>query len=712
MKNKIAYFILLICLLNYNNIIAQSVNQDTLKKIALNFYLSNNSSLNKNDVKIKSIDFFKSNENIPIYNIYNIEPIGFVIISAQKNVFPILGFSFENNFEPNSNNLNFKYWMNNYKSQINIAINNNKAITSTISKAWDYYQDIHKEKSKSIAPLLTSTWNQDKYYNELCPADAAGPDGHTYAGCVATAMGQIMFYHRWPLTGFGAYTYNHPTYGTITADFQNTSYQWDAMANNLTNSNLEIAKLLFHIGVSVDMDFGPNGSGMWNHKAAYSYKNYFKYCDQTRYVFRDSTNLNWDSLVISNLDNKRPLYYAGWEDTTFTSGHAFVCDGYQSNTFFHFNWGWGGSNDGFFYLDQLNPSGYNFNFCQELIVEIYPDTLNYIYPIYCNGFNEIISSNGTLTDGSNIQQYTKGNNCSWLLNPDCGVKIKLLFDKYDIATGDTINIYDGINDQSPLLESFNNTYFPITTESSTPTLIESSINNLYITFKTDSINEADGFKASFSVNYCLSDTVYDLNGTVSDGSGTCDYNNLTNCRWVITPTDAQSITLNFTEFNLASDNVGDYVRVYKNNFTVGNSVATYNYLNPPTTPLTVQAPIVAVRFYTNSTTQATGWSFDYSTITTNTTENIFQNDDAFIYPNPFTNNATISFYSEIVQNVIISITDITGKIIVNSEIESINGINKIKLRDLLFDINAGYYFVNIKLENKEYSKKLICLPNK
>ena len=714
MENKIICYLMLFCLIISIKLPAQPVNSDTLQKIALNFYLSDNSNLKNNEVKILSKETIKSDAGIPLYSIFIFSPKGFVIIAEQKNVFPILGYSFDNNYVNDTNNFNFKYWMNNYKKQINIAIQNNKVVTNKINEAWNYFQNIKSNniKEKTIAPLLTSTWNQNNYYNELCPADAAGPNGHTYAGCVATAMGQIMFYYRWPITGFGSYTYEHPIYGTISADFQNTTYLWDAMANNITFSNLEVAKLLFHIGVSVDMDYGPNGSGMWNHKAAYSYRNYFKYCPETRYIYRDSTTLSWDSLIITNLNNNKPLYYAGWEDTTFTSGHAFVCDGYQSNTFFHFNWGWGGSNDGFYYLAQLNPSGYNFNFCQELIVDIYPDTVNYIYPLNCSGYTEINSSNGTFTDGSSIKQYAKGSNCSWLINPDCGVKIKLLFDKYDIATGDTINIYDGVNEQSPLLESYNNTNFPVTTENSSPTLIGASTKNIYLTFTSDSINEAEGFKSSYSVNYCLSDTIYDLSGTVSDGSGPCDYNVATNCRWIIKPADAQSVTLNFTEFNLATDNVGDYVKVYKNNFLASNVITTYNYLTPPLQPLTVQAPIVGIRFVTNSLTQASGWAFDYSTTITNILESESHPNNAFIYPNPFTNDATISFYSDKLQNANVSIVDVTGKNINNVQLKLIEGINNIKISVLSTELTAGYYFVKIKLDNTEYSKKLICLPLK
>ncbi len=94
---------------------------------------------------------------------------------------------------------------------------------------------------------------------------------------------------------------------------------------------------------------------------------------ETQYVFRDTTSMDWDSLLVANLDQKIPMYYAGWS-VPDTNGHAFVCDGYQGNDYFHFNWGWGGSYDGYFYTDNLTPGGNFFNLAQELIINAVPDT--------------------------------------------------------------------------------------------------------------------------------------------------------------------------------------------------------------------------------------------------------------------------------------------------------------------------------------------------
>ncbi len=716
MKN---FILIVTTLLIFNQSYAQTVPPDSGKTVAINFYYEKAgffSEIKKNEVGIKSTFLKKSDDNLPLYYIFNMVPDGFVIVSAQKNVFPVLGYSFEGNYNENIENPGFSYFLEIYASQITDVNGKKLEADKKTAENWKKYcnKDFSPElkgNEKAVPPLIFSTWNQDKYYNDLCPADAGGPGGHTYAGCVATALGQIMYYYRWPLTGTGSYTYNHPVYGIISADFANTTYDWNLMTNNLTNVNLEVAKLLFHLGVSVDMNYGPNGSGMWNHKGAYTLKTYFKYGPQTRYIFRDSTTLNWDSLVITNLDNKKPLYYAGWSDTTFTSGHAFVCDGYQTTDFFHFNWGWGGTYNGFFYLDQLNPGGANFNLLQELIVDIYPDTINYTYPAYCNGYSMLNGNNGTFSDGSGNKPYQGSSSCSWLLSPDCGTNIKLVFDRFSLADGDSVSIFDGTNNLSPVLARFNSLNQPTTTETSPYTTLESTNNNMYVVFTSNNSLESDGFNASYSVKYCSVDTSINTSGSVSDGSGTCDYEKSTNCRWYIIPQGAQSITLNFTEFNLASDNTGDYVKIYKNSITSGNSIATFDYANPPGGPLTIQAPVVIIRFITNATTQAGGWSLDYSSSTTGIPETtVSSNGGMVVFPNPFRENAIIRFYSAGSKSVSIKLLDLSGKILLNKLYKTDHEVTEVLIREIIDEILPGCYLLKVETENNEFIRKVIRLP--
>ena len=708
---KISILLILGVYLFVNKSIGQEVTNNSAAIVAKNFYFEKAnifSKVDKSEVFIKESFLKKSDTNTPLFYIYNMAPKGFVIISAQRNAFPILGYSFEGFYDDKIDNPGFRYFMNLYSRQI-IEITNSKIIPDPKSEEfWNKYSDIYftpaeKGNTKAVAPMVFSTWNQDKYYNELCPADAGGPDGHTYAGCVATALGQLMYYHRWPLSGTGSYTYNHPTYGTISADFGSSTYNWDLMTNSLTSSNLEVAKLLFHLGVSVDMDFGPNGSGMWNHKGAYTLKTYFKYCPETRYVFRDSTTLNWDSLIITNLDQKKPLYYAGWADYTFTSGHAFVCDGYQTTDFFHFNWGWGSTYDGYFYLNQLNPGGSNFNFCQELIVDIYPDTLNYTYPLYCTNGNNYNGMNGSFTDGSGILAYQPSANCSWLLNPDCGNSVNLNFDSFSLSDGDTVSVYDGPSDVSPLLVKYSTSNPPIST-------LKSNGNNMYVVFSSDNNLESDGFIANYGVNFCNIDTSITPSGFISDGSGNCDYDKSTNCRWIIVPPGAQSITLNFTEFDLATDNIGDYIKIYKNSISTGNLIATFNHLNPPNGPIDILAPKVIIRFVSNLTVQAGGWALDYTSSTLDIPESInYDTNNLIIFPNPVKENTIIRFNSENSNYANIRIVDLSGKQIFITNLKLSSSLSEFNMNEIINYIEPGCYLLEIETENNKYINKIIRL---
>ncbi len=216
----------------------------------------------------------------------------------------------------------------------------------------------------------------------MCPEDFDGPCERTYAGCVATAMAQVMFYYKYPLQGTGSHSYNDYPYGYQSANFGNTTYSWNSMENQIMGyNNPAIAELLYHCGVSVNMNYGPDGSSASSSYVVSALINYFNYSPSIDLVHRDSyTDSEWKNILIENLDNKIPLYYDGYDEDQWV-GHAFVCDGYQNEDYFHFNWGWSGYYNGYFYLDNLNVGGSNFSSWQGAIIYIYPATYkNYFHP--------------------------------------------------------------------------------------------------------------------------------------------------------------------------------------------------------------------------------------------------------------------------------------------------------------------------------------------
>ena len=297
---------------------------------------------------------------VTVYYIFNMEPSGYVVVSADDAVVPVLAYSFEGACSRDKAPSQFTAWMKQYEGQISQVRAENLLPARAVASLWQKYSQksdpaypcgnglsvLHATRS-AVAPLIISNWDQGVPYNEQCPGDAAGPGGHTLVGCVPVCLGQLMYYYRWPQTGTGSYSYTDPTYGTISASFGSSIYDWNNMTNTSAISNQGIAQLLFHLGVSCDLVYGPASSGMYNHKAAYALRTFFKYSPQTQYVFRDSTSLNWDSILIAHLDRKMPLYYAGWSVPNI-NGHAFVCDGYQETAYCQFNFGWSGQNNGYF----------------------------------------------------------------------------------------------------------------------------------------------------------------------------------------------------------------------------------------------------------------------------------------------------------------------------------------------------------------------------
>jgi len=570
--------------------------------------------------------------NLVLYAV-NFSPEGFALVSASRFTFPVLGYSLKGEYTGTNEPENFKAWVRYFGRQLAYA-DEKKQAEPEILAARNRWSDnnswnLAPKSSRLVEPLLRSTWDQGNYYNAQCPADPGGPGGHCWAGCVATAVGQLMFYHRWPNQGTGEYSYTHPVYGEQYANFGETTYNWNGMETSLNGSNSQIALLLNHQGVSFDMDYGPNGSGMWNHSAANSMRNYFKYGPQTQYIFRDTTTMNWDSILVANLDARKPLYYAGWEGVGSTSGHAFVCDGYAPDNFYHFNWGWSNSYDGYFLLSALTPGGNNFNFAQEVIKDIYPDTLTYSYPEYCNGPDTLSTIAGTFSDGSNMVDYISNSDCYWLIQPnepdfDSITSINLDFPLFDLGLNDRIRIYQGADTTAALIAEITGTNPPATIN------IPSDV--LLVRFTTDGTENAGGFLGSFKSVlpvYCSGTTTYtDSSGISDDGSGDKKYNNNAICKWKIIPENLVPLKLTFESFS--TEPQFDLLRIYD----LGNQqlIATLSGDTVPV-PIVIQSGKAYLVFMTNKEVTSNGWTIRWEPEgTTGVGEP--GNPDVGIYPNP------------------------------------------------------------------------------
>lgn len=373
---------------------SKPVDEKTAKLVGQNFLTSKTTStLFKNGISLElsftstsklsnPLATIKATNYFYIFNVSNGD--GYVIVSADDNATPILGYSDEVDFNPNNIPINAQKWLESYKNEIRYIIQNNISSSNDLIKDWEQLvsgkvTNNSLGKKGAVSPLIQTKWDQSPYYNALCPYDNSANE-RTVSGCVATAMAQVMKFWNYPATGTGSHSYNHSKYGTLSANFGSTTYNWSSMPNRVTSSNSAVATLMYHCGVSVDMNYdvaANGGSGAQTLDVVDALKNYFGYPTSVEGKYKTNyTDAQWKSLLKSELDAGRPMQYAG---TGSGGGHSFVCDGYDNNDFFHFNWGWDGSSDGYFAVNALNPGGLGtgggtggFNTNQRVIIGIKP----------------------------------------------------------------------------------------------------------------------------------------------------------------------------------------------------------------------------------------------------------------------------------------------------------------------------------------------------
>ncbi|MCK9411082.1 MAG: C10 family peptidase [Prolixibacteraceae bacterium] len=400
MKITLSTLYTVLCILSSSILYAQPININKAKEIGKNHLLrvrTSNlklASIKQNDIQFSSVSTAVINQDTLYYVLNDTINKGFIIVSADKRVWPILGYSLDGKFSESNQPPAFIDWMEQRKQEIAHIKKNNLPIDDKTTQEWDKLSSSNSNSSLEttlVEPLLQTTWDQGCYYNSLCPSDINGKCGHVWTGCVATSMAQIMKYWNYPTTGTGSHSYSHSTYGTLSADFGSTTYQWSQMPNNVTNENSAVATLMYHCGVSVDMKYGTDGSS-----ASYSgttLVNYFKYSASAEYVYRSNySSQEWENLLKFELNSNRPIWYRG---EGWSGGHAFVCDGYRNADDFHFNWGWGGYADGYFFIGNLNPSDKYYNDNQGAVIKIFPSsTPNAVGPIsgntvVCQGQNSV-----------------------------------------------------------------------------------------------------------------------------------------------------------------------------------------------------------------------------------------------------------------------------------------------------------------------------------
>jgi len=618
MKIKKLSILLLVMFCFSTQLKAEKIEQEEARTVALTFMVERlNIFADNNDFNLDVANIVvRYYEDLPVYYAVNFADGGFVIVSADDILKPIIGYAFKGNYSTGDHPEAFAGFINNIAEEAATGIRMNLEATSTISDEWNFLKSgkirsFDTEATTNVEPLLMTPWNQDYPYNALCPEDPAGPGGHVYAGCVATAMSMIMYYYRYPEVGQGSKTH-YSSYGPLHANFGQTYYQWDAMLTSLGtsggNSIHAMSQIQYHCGIAVNMQYSPNGSGAVSDVVPSAAYNYFRYNSQISMASRNSyTYDSWVTMLKGQLDQGYPLYYSGHSND---GGHAFLCDGYQqvgNDVNFHFNWGWSGSYDGYYHLNNLNPGNSPpFSDWQQTIRNFYPPSTN--YPYYnTNGETNIIPyMRGTIEDGSGpIHNYLNNADYRWLIAPtDSVTSITLNFLKFNTLENDIVTVYNGSDETAPVLGSFSGNTLPAS--------VTATGNRMFIKFVTDANGTAPGWFAEFSSTlpvYCSGlVTVLEPEGMFNDGSADHNYNHNSFCRWFIKPPGVDSVTLYFTALNTEPEK--DYVQIMQ---IPGNQILgqfSGDAIPPPVTSNTGQMMVI---FRSDAFYNAPGWEAVWTT---------------------------------------------------------------------------------------------------
>ena len=398
-ENMKKQLLILAMVLLAGSVFAQQVGMDEARQRAMSFLQSqrakkvqgqNGQIASTSDVKLAYVCKRKADQKVCFYVFNQANDGGFVIVGGDESAKDILGYSYNGGFDYEKASENFKWWLSQYEEQISVAMDTPDVYVSAKNKA---KRKANANGRHDVAPLIKTKWNQSAPFNNAIPSL-----GSNYApfvtGCVATAMAQVLNYHKYPTKGSGSHSFDKKwTQGTITfeADFGATTYDWGNMLNTYNGSYSEaqanaVATLLYHCGVSVDMNYGQDGSGASASNIPNAISTYFGYDKSAQHIQRKYySDEEWTDIVYGELAANRPVLYGG-QDAYGGGGHEFVCHGYNaSDKTFAINWGWGGYQDGYFTLmgvDGLQPggsgiggagNGASYTREQDIIINVMPD---------------------------------------------------------------------------------------------------------------------------------------------------------------------------------------------------------------------------------------------------------------------------------------------------------------------------------------------------
>ena len=298
-----------------------------------------------------SVDLRKAETDMQSLYVFNVDGGGYVIVSGDDRVEPIIGYSDKGTIDKNTMPCNMRFMLEGYDRAIKSVIRNGLSVKAQTRGSYP----------EAIEPLLKTTWYQSAPYDSLCPQYKGDSSP---SGCVCTAMAQVMYYHQWPREACAeipAYQFewaegdacDMEALPATTFDWSKMLLHYDSIAPGTTEQRYEVGKLMLYAGQALCSIYHPLGTAASSEFIPLVLRRYFGYSKEICTAFRDDyKNQDWEDLIYQELANKRPVAYAAQNNA---DGHAFVCDGYDGKGMYHINWGWNGDDNGYFSLSVLNP---------------------------------------------------------------------------------------------------------------------------------------------------------------------------------------------------------------------------------------------------------------------------------------------------------------------------------------------------------------------
>lgn len=579
MKKSILLFVL-VTLFTCSFAINPVVTVNEAKQTAANF-LNEQCYINAESIHLTLQEVKTDVDGEPLYYRFQLNNLGFVIVSANKNYYPILAFSYESNFEESEESSAF---CEGYKKSIKEAKNADNPVNVNVTKAWNHFNRENFTKAKDgvavneCQPLLTTSWGQTKYYNQYCPFDGNANanntrdyDFHTTVGSAGLAMASILYYYRYPTQGYGGISYISSNdwgeiYPRIFLNLNEVTYNYDAMTSSLAKYNGEVAKLLFHTGATAHTIYSAERNANYitntNPDDVFdAFRQYWGITTESRKIYRsypsyydtDNSQLlpeqiaekeRLDSIwiaenVIPELNERRPVFYSGFNQEKFTYV-CFVVDGYkylnvggsQGNTvYLHVNLAptvsYGEMGKAYY---MYSSSNFKYKRKESVIRNLQPAVLNIEKP--ATSETVVTAKSGTISDGAGNMMYSSNSNRVWEIAAPNATSYTFTFKRLNTeANNDVVRIYSGSEANEANLErTFSGQH--LTVAATDPTMMSAQS----VTFDMPALPESFTVSAStVLVTFTSNDTIEDY-GFVLEYSCTYDQSDISACDSVQTLT--------------------------------------------------------------------------------------------------------------------------------------------------------------------------------